>query len=114
MRVGRHFQEVVIAGLTVSAGLVAHHTLLIVFGLLIALATALKEIDILSGQKSKIKQWCAYILFIVGYIGGGTNFIWTFFKPEFQDKAFLGLALLSVSYVVKGIVEYWEKTTADT
>lgn len=112
LRVGRHFQEVVIAGLTISAGVVSDNIWLIIFGFFILAATGLKELDILQKKSTKFRQNLAYGLFMVGYIGGGSNFILTFFKPEYQFKAFMGLGLLALSYVVRGYVDSIEKQSS--
>ncbi len=112
LRLGHHFQEVVIAGLTIGAGITISNIWLMVFGLMILMASALKEFDVQKSQSSKNTQNLAYALFIIGYVGGGSNFILTFFKPEFHVKAFIGLSILAISYVVQAVVEYIEKSKA--
>lgn len=114
LRVGRHFQEVIIAGLTIAAGFTISNPWLFLFGLMILAATGIKELDILRRCTTRQRQILIYVLFMAGYVGGGSNFIWAFFRPEMQFKAFVGLGVLAFGYIVKGFVEKAENSISNS
>ena len=106
---GRDFQEVAIGFLTTAAGIAANDVVLTGFGALLFLALFLKEF---TKRKSGIPSWMEivpYILFAAGYIGGGYNFIQSYFLPEMQMKAFGGLAILAFAHIIKGYYERMER-----
>ena len=103
---GRNFQEGVIGFLTCAAGVAANDAVLTAFGGAIFMALFLKERIKRKGARNKFYELFPYVLFVVGYIGGGYNFVESYFRPDMQMKAFLGLGILAFAQAFK---LYYEK-----
>lgn len=107
--VGRDFQDVTVAVLTVSAGFVAENTILKLFGLMIFSGFVLREQTIWFQEHYALTQFAAHTFFVIGYLGGGANFILTFFREEYHFYAFIGLGILALSYMVMELVDFFSK-----